>query len=81
VRCHLTWCAGQEAEPMSRAALDLWIAGLLDGALIKACTRPKGATPKEALRHCRDEALGRGDRFFTPRGAENSPGSPPNLQT
>lgn len=111
VRFYLAWCAEREADPMTRAALNLWVAGMLDGgaaaatararqlavrrfaawlveegeipadpflgvkspkldekvvepltdddlrALLKACTPPKGAAPKVALRHRRDEAI------------------------
>jgi site-specific recombinase XerD len=111
VRYYLAWCADREAEPMTRASLNLWVAELLDGgaaaatararqlavrrfaawlteegesladpflgvkspkldarvvepltdhelrALIKACIPPKGAEPKVALRHRRDEAM------------------------
>jgi site-specific recombinase XerD len=111
VRFYLAWCEGRDVEPMSRAALNLWVSGLLDdGAaastarsrqlavrrfaawlaeegelpadpflgikapqldervvepltddelrrLIKACAPPKGAEPKDAMRHRRDEAL------------------------
>jgi site-specific recombinase XerD len=111
VRFYLTWCADREVEPLTRASLNLWVAGLLDGgaapstararqlavrrfaswladegelladpllgvkapkldekvieplsdddlrALIKACAPPKGAEPKEAMRHRRDEAI------------------------
>lgn len=111
VRFYLDWCADQEADPLTRPALNLWVAGLLDGgaaaatararqlavrrfsawlteegeiqadpflgvkapklderviepltddelrAMIKACATPKGADPKEAMRHRRDEAI------------------------
>jgi site-specific recombinase XerD len=111
VRFYLAWCAERDVEPLTRASLNLWVAGLLDGgaaastarsrqlavrrfaawlaeegeitadpflgvkapklderviepltdddlrALIKACTPPKGAEPKEAMRHRRDEAI------------------------
>jgi site-specific recombinase XerD len=111
VRMYLAWCAARDIEPMDRAALNLWVAALLDTgsaastararqlavrrfaawlteegelgadpflgvkspkldervieplsdddlrALIKACTPPKGAEPKEAMRHRRDEAI------------------------
>jgi site-specific recombinase XerD len=111
VRMYLAWCAARDIEPMERAALNLWVAALLDTgsaastgrarqlavrrfaawlteegelpadpflgvkspkldervieplsdddlrALIKACTPPKGAEPKEAMRHRRDEAI------------------------
>jgi site-specific recombinase XerD len=111
VRFYLTWCADRDVVPLTRASLNLWVAGLLDGgaapstararqlavrrfsswlsdegelladpflgvkapkldekvieplsdddlrALIKACTPPKGADPKVAMRHRRDEAI------------------------
>jgi site-specific recombinase XerD len=111
VRQYLTWCTENDAAPLARAALNLWVAQLLDNgaaastararqlavrrfaawlaeegeipadpflgvkspkldervvepltddelrALIKACAVPKGAEPKVALRHRRDEAL------------------------
>jgi site-specific recombinase XerD len=111
VRYYLAWCAERDAEPMNKASLILWVAGLLDGgaaastararqlavrrfaawladegeipadpflgvkspkldervveplsddqlrALVKACVPPKGADPKEAMRHRRDEAI------------------------
>jgi site-specific recombinase XerD len=111
VRFYLAWCAERSAEPLARASLHLWVAGLLDGgsaastarsrqlavrrfaawlaeegeipadpflgvkapkldervieplsdddlrALLKACVPPKGAEPKVALRHRRDEAI------------------------
>jgi integrase len=111
VRFYLAWCANRGDEPLTKAALNLWVVGLLDGgaaaatararqlavrrfaawlteegeipadpflgvksprldekvieplsddelrALIKACTPPKGAEPKEALRHRRDDAI------------------------
>ena len=111
VRFYLAWCADRDAEPLSRACLNLWVAGLLDAgaaastararqlavrrfaawlaeegeipadpflgvkspkldervvepltddelrALLKACIPPKGAEPKDALRHRRDEAI------------------------
>lgn len=111
VRAYLTWCSDKPAEPFTRAALNLWVAELLEAgaaastarsrqlavrrfsawlaeeneiatdpflgikapkldekvvepltadelkALIKACTPPRGATPAEALRHRRDEAM------------------------
>jgi site-specific recombinase XerD len=111
VRFYLTWCADRDVAPLTRASLNRWVAGLLDGgaapstararqlavrrfsswlsdegelladpflgvkapkldekvieplsdddlrALIKACTPPKGAEPKVAMRHRRDEAI------------------------
>ena len=111
LRQFLAWCAEHQAQPMSRAALNLWVATLLDGgaaaatarsrqlavrrfaswlaqegeipadpflgvkspkldeqviepltddelrAMLKACIPPKSATPAEALRHRRDEAI------------------------
>lgn len=111
VRQYLGWCAMHQADPFTRAALNLWVAELLDAgrsaatararqlavrrfaawlteegelsvdpflgvkspkldervidpltddqlrALLKACAVPKGAEPKEALRHRRDEAI------------------------
>ena len=111
VRYFLAWCSERDADPMSRATLNLWVSELLDGgaaaatararqlavrrfaawlaeegeipadpflgvkspkldervvepltddelrALIKACTPPKGAEPRVALRHRRDEAI------------------------
>jgi site-specific recombinase XerD len=111
VRFYLAWCSEREAEPLTRASLNFWVADLLDGgaaaatararqlavrrfaawlteegeipvdpflgvkspkldehvvepldddelrALIKACAPPKGAEPKVALRHRRDEAM------------------------
>ncbi len=111
MRQYLAWCLERDAEPLTRAALNRWVAGLLDGgaaaatarsrqlavrrfaswlaeegeipadpflgvkspkldervvepltddelrALLKACVPPKGATPAEALRHRRDEAI------------------------
>jgi site-specific recombinase XerD len=111
VRFYLTWCEENGEEPFTKAALNLWIATLLeDGsapstarsrqlavrrfsawlaeegeiagdpflgvkspkldeqviepltddelrALLKACQPPKGAEPKVAMRHRRDEAM------------------------
>ena len=111
VRFYLAWCADRDVDPLTRASLNLWVAGLLDGgaaastarsrqlavrrfaawlaeegeipadpflgvkspklderviepltdddlrALLKACVPPKGAEPKVALRHRRDEAI------------------------
>jgi site-specific recombinase XerD len=111
VRFYLAWCAARALEPMNRAALNRWVAELIDNgaaastararqlavrrfaawladegelpadpflgvkapkldekvveplsddelrALVKACTPPKGAAPKEAMRHRRDEAI------------------------
>jgi site-specific recombinase XerD len=111
VRFYLAWCVDQGAEPMTKGALNRWVAGLLDAgaaastararqlavrrfaswlaeegeipvdpflgikspkldervveplsddelrAMLKACTPPKGAEPKEAMRHRRDEAI------------------------
>lgn len=111
VRFYLSWCAERNVPPLSKASLNLWVSGLLDGgaaastarsrqlavrrfsawlaeegeipadpfigvkspkldeqviepltddelrAMLKACQPPKGADPKVALRHRRDEAI------------------------
>lgn len=111
VRFHLKWCAENDARPLMRSSLSLFVNSLLDGgsapatarsrqlavkrftswlldegeietdpflgmkppkldetvieplsdddlrALIKACAVPKGAEPRTALRHRRDEAM------------------------
>ncbi|HEX2893171.1 MAG TPA: tyrosine-type recombinase/integrase [Marmoricola sp.] len=111
VRFFLDWCAEHDAEPMTKAALNAWVAALLEGgsaaatarsrqlavrrfatwlaeegelpadpflgvkspklderviepltdadlrAMLKACAVSKGADPKVALRHRRDEAI------------------------
>jgi site-specific recombinase XerD len=111
VRFYLAWCHENAAEPMTRPALNLWVAEILEGgaaastarsrqlavrrfaawlaeegevpadpflglksprldervvepltddelrALVRACQPPKGAEPKVALRHRRDEAM------------------------
>lgn len=111
VRQYLLWCEVNEADALTRGALNLWVAELLEAgaaastarsrqlavrrfstwladegeipadpflgvkspkldekvveplsdaelkALLKACIPPKGATPAEALRHRRDEAM------------------------
>ena len=111
VRAYLAWCVAAPAEPFTRAALNLWVAELLEAgaaaatararqlavrrfsawlteegeipvdpflgvkspkldervvepltdpelrALVKACAVPRGAEPKVAMRHRRDEAI------------------------
>ena len=111
VRFYLSWCAENCADPLTKPALNLWVAELLEAGaaastararqlavrrfsawlteeaeipadpflgikapkldervvepltddelrrLLKACQPPKGAEPKEMLRHRRDEAL------------------------
>lgn len=111
VRFYLSWCAENGADPLTKPAVNLWIAELLEAGaaastararqlavrrfsawladeaeipadpflgikapkldervvepltndelrrLLKACQPPKGAEPKEMLRHRRDEAL------------------------
>ena len=33
LRAYLTWCAAKPAEPLTRPALNLWVAELLEGAM------------------------------------------------
>lgn len=41
VRFYLAWCDEREAEPMSRASLNLWVAGLLDGGAAATTARAR----------------------------------------
>ena len=41
VRQYLTWCAERDADPMTRAALNLWVAGLLDAGAAAATARAR----------------------------------------
>ena len=41
VRQYLAWCAERDAEPLTRAALNRWVAGLLDGGAAAATARAR----------------------------------------
>ena len=41
VRFYLAWCTEQNADPMSRASLNGWVAGLLDGGAAAATARAR----------------------------------------
>ncbi|WP_395695281.1 tyrosine-type recombinase/integrase [Nocardioides sp.] len=41
VRAYLAWCAAKPAEPMARAALNLWVAELLEGGAAASTARAR----------------------------------------
>src|SRR4051794_37755900 len=41
LRYFLAWCGGRDADPMSRATLNLWVAELLDGGAAVATARAR----------------------------------------
>ena len=64
VRFYLRWSQDSGREPLERDSLRTWVAELVEPLtddqlrdLIAACQPPRGATPAEAQRHRRDEAI------------------------
>jgi len=41
VRQHLAWCTAKPSKPMTRAALNLWVAELLEGGSAAATARAR----------------------------------------